>query len=406
MFEIKTKDLKLELKVLGDTGEFEGLAAVYDVKDDLGDVIEHGAFARTLHHRGGKVPMLWNHQMNEVIGFGDLADSQKGLVIKGHLNLEITRAREIHALMKQAKAESVPFGLSIGYDAINPKWEGDTRHLKEIRLWEVSPTIFPAQSMANVSAVKSRGPSEGKPFGDFASFEECVAQNQDKDNPEGFCAFLHQQMTGQWPGDKSRWQARIDALFARTKSIRLSREEVATFCASCAEKMATNGLATIIITPSMAKHLPEQLLQGIADGYSEQKAFFADCVDHPPADVDDPESFCAWLQEQCSGGFPAEVATVVQGVRYLLQTIALPSVRTLATKSYGLDGSGQQLVSDATGHLQQGLMALMVLLLSESGSPSKGEHDRRSVQEPEVYRLSQLMREMQSAMRLRQVEPV
>ncbi len=41
------------------------------------------------------------------------------------------------------------------------------------------------------------------PFADYDSFEDCVAQNQDKDSPEGFCAWLHYQTTGQWPGEKS-----------------------------------------------------------------------------------------------------------------------------------------------------------------------------------------------------------
>lgn len=392
-----------DLKALDESGQFKGLAAVYTVPDDFNDVIEPGAFTRTIQHKGGKFPMLWNHIMSEPIGVNSVEDSDQGLAVTGKINLDVVRGRETHALMKQAKAEGLPFGLSIGFDTIQAEWAGSTRHVKEIRLWEISPTLFPAQRLATVHDVKAHDEkSEGKPVGPYATFDECVSDNQDKDNPEGYCAFLEQQVKGQWPGDQSRWQARIDAMFARnTKGIRVSREEVAKFCASCAEKMAASGLATIIITPSMAKQLPEQLLRGIADGYSEQKAFFADCVDHPPAGVDDPESFCAWLQYQCSGGYPAEVATVLQGVRYVLQTIAVPSVRALSATSYGLDGKSQQLVSDVHGYLQEGLMALMVLLLSEPGLPSKGEHDRRSVSAPEVYQLSQLMREMQSSMRLR-----
>lgn len=192
-----------ELKAVEEAGQFAGLAAVYGVVDDYGDVIEPGAFTRTLHHKGGKVPILWNHTPHEPIGFGTVEDSALGLGVVGHLNLDVTRARETHALMKQAKAEGMPFGLSFGFDTLQADWEGMKRHVKEVKLWEVSPTIFPAQPLAVVASVKAKGAAEGKPFGGFDNFDDCVAQNQDKDDPEAFCAFLHQQITGDFPGDKS-----------------------------------------------------------------------------------------------------------------------------------------------------------------------------------------------------------
>jgi len=41
------------------------------------------------------------------------------------------------------------------------------------------------------------------PFADYEDFEECVADNQDKDSPEGFCAWLHFETTGEWPSTKN-----------------------------------------------------------------------------------------------------------------------------------------------------------------------------------------------------------
>jgi len=38
------------------------------------------------------------------------------------------------------------------------------------------------------------------PFGPYATFDECVAKNQDKSSPEGFCAWLEHKITGAWPG--------------------------------------------------------------------------------------------------------------------------------------------------------------------------------------------------------------
>ena len=41
------------------------------------------------------------------------------------------------------------------------------------------------------------------PFGKYADMADCIAQNQDKASPEGFCAWLHKQITGSWPSDMS-----------------------------------------------------------------------------------------------------------------------------------------------------------------------------------------------------------
>lgn len=192
-----------EIKALDEAGQFEGLAAVYGVQDDYGDIIEPGAFTRTLQHKGGKFPMLWQHDTREPIGINVVTDSELGLGVLGKFNLDVARAKETYSLMKQAKSEGVPFGLSIGFDTVQAEWKGMVRHVKEIRLWEISPTLFAAQRLAVVANVKTgvKAATEGKPFGPFADFSDCVSQNQDKDDPEAFCAFMEHQLAGTWPDD-------------------------------------------------------------------------------------------------------------------------------------------------------------------------------------------------------------
>jgi len=190
-----------ELKALDETGQFNGLAAVYNAADDYGDIIMPGAFSRTLQHKGSKFPMLWHHFPHEPIGVAVVEDSPLGLGVTGKLELEVARARETHALMKQAKAEGLPFGLSFGFDTIQAAWQGVNRIVKEMKLWEISPTFFPAQRLATVADVKTSARSEGKPVGPFTDFADCVANSQDKDDPEAFCAFLEHQTAGTWPDD-------------------------------------------------------------------------------------------------------------------------------------------------------------------------------------------------------------
>ena len=42
------------------------------------------------------------------------------------------------------------------------------------------------------------------PFGPYTDFADCVAKNGSKSNPQAFCAWLHHQITGQWPGELAR----------------------------------------------------------------------------------------------------------------------------------------------------------------------------------------------------------
>ncbi len=45
---------------------------------------------------------------------------------------------------------------------------------------------------------------EGKPFGEYDTFEQCVRQNSDKNDPEAYCAQVHKEITGEWPSEKAK----------------------------------------------------------------------------------------------------------------------------------------------------------------------------------------------------------
>lgn len=151
---MKTQAYPLEIKALDDAGTFEGYGAVFGNTDQGGDKIAPGAFVESLakHRREGTtVKMLWAHDPSEPIGvWDDLAEDAKGLWGKGRLVLDVSRAREVHALMK-AKAVG---GLSIGYQTVESIPEGNARVLKRVSLWEVSPVTFPMNGRARIEAVK------------------------------------------------------------------------------------------------------------------------------------------------------------------------------------------------------------------------------------------------------------
>ena len=152
--QLQHQGYPFEIKSLTETGSFEGLAAVYG-NIDLGyDVIEPGAFKEFALTKDGAIRILDGHQTRSPIGKGVLVDSHVGLVMKGQLNLKVSRSRDVYELMK----DGVIDGLSVGFDILPggaEYAESGVRMLKALKLWEVSTTPFPMNQSAQVSAVKS-----------------------------------------------------------------------------------------------------------------------------------------------------------------------------------------------------------------------------------------------------------
>jgi len=153
----------LELKSAALDGTFEGYASLFN-REDLGrDVILPGAFARSLTARGARgIKLLFQHDPAEPIGHWlDLREDRRGLLATGRLLPEVTRAREVLALMRAGAID----GLSIGFRAVKARREAVTgvRRLLEVDLWEISIVTFPLLPGARVSAFKTARPDARLP---------------------------------------------------------------------------------------------------------------------------------------------------------------------------------------------------------------------------------------------------
>jgi HK97 family phage prohead protease len=160
---MEKKYFKFEIKKFEDNGEFEGYASVFGIVDYGGDIVESGAFTKTLKEKK-EFPLLWYHDPRQPVGMVTAEkEDEKGLKIKGTLDLNIEKAKELYSLIKKF-GKKVIQGLSIGYDVIKQSWEGDTRHLKELKLWEVSLATFPMNPEAVITSVKAVVPFQDLPL--------------------------------------------------------------------------------------------------------------------------------------------------------------------------------------------------------------------------------------------------
>lgn len=143
--------------VVTDGRVIEGYASLFGKRDQGGDIVEPGAYGRSLaslDQAGRRVKMLWQHDPREPIGVWDeVREDSRGLYVKGRLLTEVGRAREASALIAAGAID----GLSIGYRTVrSSKGDQGGRRLSELELWEVSLVTFPMLTEARVDSKGAR----------------------------------------------------------------------------------------------------------------------------------------------------------------------------------------------------------------------------------------------------------
>jgi uncharacterized protein len=154
--------LPVHVKAAAREGVFAGYASTFGGPPDCyGDIIEPGAFAKTLKSDRA-VAMLWAHDPSEPIGkWGSLSEDRVGLRVEGKLALTTQRGGDAYELLKMDA-----LGLSIGYRVANAgaTYSQDKRVLKEVELFEISAVAMPANSRARVTSVKGVRPETVRDF--------------------------------------------------------------------------------------------------------------------------------------------------------------------------------------------------------------------------------------------------
>lgn len=159
--QIKTALRPFAIKAVDATERtFEGFAAAWT--QDLGrDVIHPGAFAKTLTYwreKGFSIPLINQHNyfngIHDVLGsMVDAKETDEGLWAK----FEVDDGPEGEKLLRHIVKKRLN-GLSIGYEAVEAETDKDgIRHLREIKLFEVSAVIWPMNEDAVIDpgSVKS-----------------------------------------------------------------------------------------------------------------------------------------------------------------------------------------------------------------------------------------------------------
>jgi HK97 family phage prohead protease len=137
---------------------FRGVASVFGGVVDafIPTIIHPGAFTKTISEQRRGIKILWQHDTDEPIGLPTkLFESEEGLVLQAQISRTPAGIKALTLLR-----DGVIDALSIGFDPIKEDVEKDAqgnqiRHIRELRLWEVSVVTFGADADARIREVNS-----------------------------------------------------------------------------------------------------------------------------------------------------------------------------------------------------------------------------------------------------------
>ena len=145
-----------------EVGGISGFFSTCDkTPDSYGDIIEPGAFTKTLEKReasGHPFPLCFNHNFSAVIGAVDsVKDTEKGPYIEAHF-LDTQQAQDVRKMLQSGAI----YQFSFAYDVLGSrqpdeeeKKAGISNVLTEVEVYEVSVVTVPANQNAVATEVKA-----------------------------------------------------------------------------------------------------------------------------------------------------------------------------------------------------------------------------------------------------------
>ena len=128
-------------------GIVSGYGSIFGNVDSDMDIIEKGAYKRTLKNNGNRVKYIYNHQIDKPIGrMKELVEDEKGLKFTAEIP-KTTFGKEVLELMKYEVINENSVGLSIPWKFYS---------IKEVKLYEISAVTLAANDQAKILEVKGK----------------------------------------------------------------------------------------------------------------------------------------------------------------------------------------------------------------------------------------------------------
>lgn len=133
-------------------GIVSGYGSVFGNPDSDGDIMDRGAYRKTLMENKERMKFLWQHDMREPIGkFLEMDEDEYGLKFAAQIS-NTQKGQDAKLLIK----DGVINEFSVGFMPIKMS-EGDDgyNHIKEVKLFEISLVTLAANDKAIMTDYKS-----------------------------------------------------------------------------------------------------------------------------------------------------------------------------------------------------------------------------------------------------------
>ncbi len=131
-------------------GIVKGYGSVFGNVDSDGDIINRGAYKKTIEENGNRVKYLYQHDMDKPLGkIVKLDEDEKGLYFEAEIP-KTTLGKDVIELMKAG----VITENSVGILPIQKDNSGEYRELNEVKLYEISAVTLAANDQAILLDVK------------------------------------------------------------------------------------------------------------------------------------------------------------------------------------------------------------------------------------------------------------
>lgn len=158
----------IKFKAEGDAGMVTGYASIFGNVDSYGDVVEPGAFKKTVQERvpKGLVKFLADHNWSSGSVLGtviEASEDARGLLFKAQLS-QAPSVQDVRTKMLEGHLNRCSFGFRTIREEYRSEGEagrGDKiRHLLELSLYDISVVPFAANEEAVITGVKGEELSE------------------------------------------------------------------------------------------------------------------------------------------------------------------------------------------------------------------------------------------------------
>lgn len=172
----RTKECPVRIKAVGtddglQPGQFRALVSVFGNVDSVGDMVMPGAFAKSLadwRADGSPIPVIWSHDWGDpfshvgtVLEANETPDGLEVLAQIDDLSGEYInpKAQQVYQLVKGRRVKQ----FSFAYDTEESAWvdppDGDMpyQELRQLKLYEVGPTLVGANQETELLAAKAAG---------------------------------------------------------------------------------------------------------------------------------------------------------------------------------------------------------------------------------------------------------